>query len=181
MDLTVSLLEFCSLHSICLIPKHLSGSLNVLADQGSRTGPISTEWSLDPQTFAWIGSLSGHLQVDLFATRENHLLPLYVSPCPDPGAAEVNAFSLQWNRWKSIYLFPPVQLLHKVASLLLQYRGRGVLIAPFYAQSNWLPNLLHRSPDPIPLPAEHSLSQRTNSGLVFHPNPSVYRLHAWRL
>ena len=181
MDLTVSLLEFCSRHSICLIPKHLSGSLNVLADQGSRPDPISTEWALDPETFSWLCSLNSTPQVDLFATRENHQLPLYVSPCPDPGAAEVNAFSIQWDRWDSIYLFPPVPLLHKVSSLLLQYRGQGVLVAPLYAQSSWLTNLLIRSPDPIPLPADHSLSQKTSKGKVLHPDPSIYRLHAWIL
>lgn len=181
MDLSTSILEFCFAHSISLVPKHLSGSLNVLADQGSRSAPISTEWSLDADTFRWVVSLSGPLQVDLFATRENHQLPHYVSPCPDQDAVEVNAFSISWDHWESIYLFPPVPLLPKVSSLLLQYRGRGVLIAPFYAQSSWLPNLLLRSPDPLPLPSSHSLSQMTNSGRVFHQNPSVYRLHAWRL
>ena len=89
--------------------------------------------------------------------------------------------SLPWNQWASIYLFPPVPLLPKVSSLLLQFQGRGVLVAPFYAQSSWLPNLLLRSPSPIPLPSDHSLSQRTSKGLVFHPDPSAYHLHAWRL
>ena len=181
MDLTTAVLEFCMEHSICLIPKHLSGSLNVLADQGSRPNPISTEWSLDERTAAWACSLTVAPQVDLFATRENHQLPVYVSPCPDPAAVEVNAFSIPWHRWDSIYLFPPVPLLPKVSSLLLQYHGRGILIAPFFAQSSWLPNLLSRSPDPIPLPPDHSLSQKNSKGLVYHPNPSVYQLHAWRL
>ena len=119
--------------------------------------------------------------MDFFATRDNHHLPCYVSPNPDPEAMEVNALSLPWNQWASIYLFPPVPLLPKVSSLLLQFQGRGVLVAPFYAQSSWLPNLLLRSPSPIPLPSDHSLSQRTSKGLVFHPDPSAYHLHAWRL
>ena len=105
----------------------------------------------------------------------------YVSPCPDQGAVESNAFSIPWDRWDSIYLFPPVPLLSKVSSLLLQFQGRGALIAPFYAQSSWLPNLLRRSAEHHPLPPGHSLSQRTNKGRVFHPCPSVYSLHVWRL
>ena len=181
MDLSVTLLEFCLAHSISLIPKHLCGALNVLADQGSRSEPIATEWSLDSETFAWVASEFGPFQVDLFATRENHQLPDYVSPCPDQGAVESNALSIPWSRWDSIYLFPPVPLLSKVSSLLLQFRGRGALIAPFYAQSSWLPNLLRRSSEHLPLPPGHSLSQRTSKGQVLHPCPSVYSLHAWRL
>ena len=181
MELTISIMEFCHSHGIRLVPKHLSGSLNVLADLESREGPISTEWSLDKATFQWVSSLSPPFQVDLFATRHNHQLPSFVSPCPDPAALDVNALVVPWSRWDSIYLFPPSQLLHKVSSLILRYQGRGVLIAPFYAPSGFTPNLLLRSPEPIPLPPDHSLSQMTKDGLVFHPDPSVYRLHAWRL
>lgn len=179
--LTISILEFCHFHGILLVPKHLSGSLNVLADLESREGPISTEWALDNDTFHWLSSLSVPFQVDLFATRHNHQLPSYVSPCPDPAALDVNALVVPWSRWDSIYLFPPSQLLHKVSSLILHYQGRGVLVAPFYVQSGFTTNLLLRSPEPIPLPPNHSLSQMTKDGLIFHPDPSVYHLHAWRL
>ena len=181
MDLSQCLLEFCFRHNILLIPKHISGILNVLADQGSRHVPISTEWKLDHQTFLWLTELVGSMQVDLFATLENHQVPSYVSPCPDPNAVEINALSLQWNRWDSIYLFPPTVLLPKVSSLLLKFQGRGVLVAPFHAQSSWLPNLLRRAPNPIPLREGYSLSQNTTKGTVFHPNPSVFCLHAWTL
>ena len=181
LALTTSLLEFCHLHSIRLSMKHICGTLNVLADKHSRALPISTEWSLDLQTFRWLCSLSVPPQVDLFATRENHLLPAYVSPCPDPGALEVNAMSLSWDEWESIYLFPPVQLLSKVVPRLARFPGRGILVAPFYPQASWLPLLLSRAPRPRPLPSDHSLSQVISSGRVFHPNPSVYCLHAWVL
>ena len=181
MDLSISILEFCHSHGIHLVPKHLSGSLNVLADLESREGPISTEWSLDTKTFRWLATLSPPLQVDHFATRHNHQLPSFISPCPDPTALDVNALVVPWSRWDSIYLFPPSQLLHKVSSLLLQYPGKGALVAPFYAYSGFSTNLLLRSPDPIPLPPDHSLSQKTRDGLIYHPDPSVYKLHAWRL
>ena len=181
LSLTQSLLEFCHHHSIQLATKHICGTLNVLADKNSRAVPISTEWSLDLKTFRWLYSLSVPPQIDLFATRENNLLPAYVSPCPDPGALEVNALSLSWDRWESIYLFPPVQLLPKVVSRLAHYQGRGILVAPIYPQASWLPLLLSRAPDPRPLPSDHNLSQLLSSGRIFHPNPSVYCLHAWTL
>ena len=181
LTLSTSLLSFCHQHSIILSPKHISGSLNVLADQRSRLEPVSTEWCLDPGTVAWLWSLTEKPQIDLFATRENHQLPLYVSPCPDPEALEINAMSLSWDQWDSLYLFPPVALLPKVVARLLQFRGKGILVAPFYPQSSWFPNLLSRCPSHWPLPSGHSLSQLTKSGRVYHHNPSVFCLHAWLL
>ena len=59
--LTREILEFCAKHSITLIPRHLQGSLNVLADLGSRKGPIITEWSLDTTSF-----LNATRQVSIF-------------------------------------------------------------------------------------------------------------------
>ena len=47
--LSKDIFEFCHVHSILLIPVHIEGVLNVLADQGSRRGPTVTEWSLDHQ------------------------------------------------------------------------------------------------------------------------------------
>ena len=181
MSLSQAILEFCQSLSISLVPRHLCGDLNVLADRRSRRGPVGAEWSLDETTFLWLSRLAGPFQVDLFATRENARLPSFVSPFPDPLALAVDAFSLRWDAWESIYLFPPVKSLHKVVPLLSQYQGRGVLVAPLYAPSGWFPALLERSPYPVPLPTSLLLSQPSMDGLVFHPNPSVYALHAWRL
>ena len=181
MSLTTELLRFCYRHNISLVPKHLSGNLNVLADQGSRLSPVSTEWSLDRHTFNWIWDQWGPFQVDLFATRFNKKIPTFISPCPDPSASGVNAFSLHWDRWNSIYLFPPTPIISEVVARLQSFQGRGVLIAPLYAGSGWFPILRHRARDQIPLPPYHNLSQVTAEGRVFHPNPGIYQLHVWIL
>ena len=181
MSLSRDILMFCQRRSITLVPRHLSGDLNVLADLMSREGPTGTEWSLDSHTFLWLSRLVGHLQVDLFATRYNTQLQDFVSPFPDPLAVGVDAFSLNWNAWDCVYLFPPVKLLHRVVPLLSRYQGRGVLVAPMYSPSSWFPALRERCPDPVPLPDSLVLSQTTSQGLVSHPNPAVYMLHAWRL
>ena len=89
----------CLLHTIVLVPRHLSGVLNVLEDQGSQSSTVCTEWSLDPQTFKWISSLAGPFQVDLFATRDNRQLRSFVSPFPAPLACGTDAFSLNWTQW----------------------------------------------------------------------------------
>ena len=181
MSLSRSILEFCQLHSITLVPRHLRGDLNTLADLHSRFGPVGSEWSLDRHTFLWLCRLSGPFQVDLFATRDNAQLPSFVSPFPDPLAVGADAFSLEWGVWDSIFLFPPVKALHKVVPLLSVFRGRGVLVAPLYSPSSWFPSLLERSPDPVPLPDSLVLSQLSSVGVVFHENPAAFMLHAWRL
>ena len=74
MDLLVTILEYCFHHSILFIPKHLSGSINVLTNPASCVGSIAMEWSLD----------FGPFQLGLFATSENHQLPICFL-LPEPG------------------------------------------------------------------------------------------------
>ena len=181
MALTVRLLEFCSSHEIILLPKHLSGKLNRLADLESRLSPVASEWTLDLETFHWIWNSFGPFLIDLFATRWSTQLQRFISPCPDPRAEEVNALSVNWNRWDRIYLFPPVAVLPEVVDHLQHFRGQGVLIAPFYPQAPWFPHLLERDPDPIPLPTSHFLWQETSRGIVRHERPELWHLHIWKL
>ena len=61
-----------------------------------------------------------HPQVDLFATRFNKKLPLFVSPVPDPHAWAVDALSLSWEDLDP-YAFPPVAILGKVVETLQDY------------------------------------------------------------
>ena len=181
MALTIRLLEFCSGHEIILVPKHLSGKLNRLADLESRLSPVASEWTLNYETFQWIWDNFGPFAIDLFATRWSAQLRRFISPCPDPRAEEVNALSVNWNRWDRIYLFPPVAVLPEVVDHLQPFRGQGVLIAPLYPQAPWFPHLLERDPDPVPLPASHFLWQETSRGVVRHECPELWRLHVWRL
>ena len=50
---------------------------------------------------------SSHSRGGVVATVENRNLPIYVAPNHDPRAIATDAFSLDWNRWKTIFLFPP--------------------------------------------------------------------------
>ena len=79
----------------------------MLADALSRSTPINTEWSLDKESFRLIQTLLPDLQVDLFATRNNNKLPLFISPVLDNQTQLVDAFSQDWNQWQRVYLFPP--------------------------------------------------------------------------
>ena len=180
-QLTGEILELCAKFSISLIPRHIQGTLNVLADRGSRRGPISTEWTLDDDSFYLVTSfLSLFPQVDLFATRYNFKIDPFVSPCPDEMAWAMDALTVDWNSWDSIYLFPPKPLLTSLLPKIASFKGQGLLIAERLPGSLLTTSLDHlcRSYWKIPAPV---LSQETDVGLAFHSCPESLRLHAWYL
>ena len=89
-------------------------------------------------------------QIDLFATRFNNKLPLFVSPVPDPLALAVNARSLSWEDLDS-YAFPPVAILGKMVAKLQDYPFRRIiLITPGWPNIAWFWDLVAMSSQ-IPL------------------------------
>ena len=77
--------------------RHIPGRLNMVADKLSRLGQtIQTEWFRLPEVFYSICSRWHRPKIDLFATRFNNKLPLFVSPVPDPMATAVDALSRPW-------------------------------------------------------------------------------------
>ena len=71
---------------VTLKARHIPGCLNMVADKLSRLGQtIQTEWSLLPEVFQAICSRWHRPQIDLFATRFNNKLPLFVTSTGLPG------------------------------------------------------------------------------------------------
>ena len=182
LDLTSLILRHCQIWAITPVPVHLKGVLNVLADRGSRLGPIATEWTIDFTTFMMLCRDFGEPQVDLFATKENHRLEVYVSPCPDQAAVAMDAFSLEWNQWDSIYLFPPWNLLPQVVPHLEKFVGKGFMIAPYWPTRPWFLPLRRRCQTCLPLRQGHRLFQDTTAqGRVECSSLVNFNLHVWIL
>ena len=86
----------------------------MMADLLSRSNQVqSTEWSLHPQVFKQICLKWFTPHVDLFTTRLNHKVPLYVSPVPDQKALDIDALNINWSGLTA-YAYPPTALLHRV-------------------------------------------------------------------
>ena len=84
--------------SMTLIPRHLPGHLNVLADHLSRRDQIlKTEWSLNPAVARRVFRVWGSPQVDLFALKCNTKLATYMSPIPEPEAWKVDSLVQSWE------------------------------------------------------------------------------------
>ena len=174
-------LLWCHSHRITLRVRHIPGKTNILADRLSRMSKaISTEWSLKQSICNALFRVTGYPNIDLFATRLNNRLPLYVSPIPDSRALSVDALSMNWDRIHA-YAFPPFHIIPKVLSKVRSHQCRIVLIAPFWPQASWYPELLQLVVQkPITLPLVPDLLSQLN-GRIYHQNPQMLSLHAWTL
>ena len=140
----------------------------------------STEWFLSPQVFKQISKIWESPQVDLFATRLNTKLPLYVSPILDPQAWAVDALNIQWENLVA-YAFPPTALLPKVVQKLQSQMCRLLLIAPGWPSKPWFWDLVEMSLDMLRrLPQIRTLLKQPINN-VFHSNPATLNLHVWYL
>ena len=112
------ILTWCTRKQVTLKARHIPDWLNIVADKLSRLGQrIQTEWSLLPEVFQMICSMWHRPQIDLFATRFNNKLLLFVSPVPDSLASAVDALSLPWEDLDA-YAFPAAAILGKVVEKL---------------------------------------------------------------
>ena len=138
-DLYVEVLEilnWCLEHDIVIRVRHIPGKLNILADRLFRLDkPIRTEWVLDQTVANSVLQMLNFPNVDLFATRFNHKLPLYVSPVQDYKTLAIDALSMDWNLLHA-YAFPPFILIPAVLDKIRQHQCRIVLIAPFWPHSS---------------------------------------------
>ena len=180
-EMAESLLLWCHEQEISLTARHVPGKINIVADQLSRPHQIlHTEWTLVPTVLAPIWEAWRRPHIDLFATRFNLRLPIYVSPVPDPGAWRVDALSFPWNGL-DLYAFPPWPILGKVLRKARVDQASMVLIAPDWPAQPWYPELLeltHVPPLRLHLRARSLVQPRTG---VAHGNPTMLNLHAWLL
>ena len=97
-DITREILIWCMQRQLALSISHIPGKLNTEADRASRESHNSnTEWSLDPTIFDELKLKWGDPEIDMFASRLNHKVSPYVAWKPDPGAAAIDAFTLDWS------------------------------------------------------------------------------------
>ena len=175
------ILNWCLEQDIVIRVRHIPGKFNILADRLSRLDkPIKTEWALDQTVANSVLQMLNFPNVDLFATRFNHRLPLYVSPVQDYKALAIDALFMDWNHLHA-YAFPPFILIPAVLEKIRQHQCRIVLIAPFWPQQQWFSELLLLLVSaPICLPLIPRLLTQSKGRFV-HQNLPILDLHIWEL
>ncbi|XP_068684862.1 uncharacterized protein [Montipora foliosa] len=96
-ELTRKLWLWCIERNLWITATHISGKLNVLADNESRHAFHDTDWKLDPAIFKRVSAFWGIPSIDIFASRLNFQLRPFVSWKPDPQAFAIDAFSISWT------------------------------------------------------------------------------------
>ena len=106
---------------------------------------------------------------------------MFFAPVWEPKATGVDKFLQPWDNLQA-YASPPIAIIRRV---LLRLRASHhcdlTLIAPFWPQREWFPDLLELLSDiPIELPKRRDLLQQPHFHR-FHEILQMLRLTAWRL
>ena len=106
--------------------------------------------------------------INLFASRINKQLPVYVTWFPDPDAFASDAFSFSWL----IYFFPPFSMLNRICQKIEDDKvKKAILIVPFWPTQSWFPKLLEILIDfPVALPFCNDLLVLTHSQKFYPMN-----------
>ena len=114
--------------------------MNSEADKRSRKFHDQTEWKLDSNVFKQLAEKVVLPDIDLFASRLNCQIRPFISWGPDPDCAAVDAFTVNWSRWATIYAFPPFSLIQKTLGKLEKDQAEGLLIVPHWPTAVWYPD-----------------------------------------
>jgi hypothetical protein len=137
--------SFCESHDLSLAATHLPGIQNSIADQLSRKSLDSTDWMLCRSSFRKL-SVVWKTEIDLFATKGNAELPIFVSWMIQSDAFALNAFSLNWSKFKG-YSFPPFTLIARCLAKVRKDKAELVLVCPLWFSQPWFPLLLNLACD----------------------------------
>ena len=180
-DTAREMLLWAENHRVRLLPQFIMGSSNVTADALSRPNQvIGSEWTLHQEVVDHLVH-KWPAVIDLFATFLTARLPVYFSPASDSRAAGTDALLQPWDNLQA-YAFPPIAIIRRVLVKLRSSKNCELtLIAPFWPQREWFPDLLELLSDvPITLSSQKDLLRQPHFHR-FHQNLPMLQLTAWRL
>ena len=125
-----------------LSASYTPGKHNIIADKLSREFNMTLEWKLNPAIFDKISYHFSKPGIDLFASRINHQLDIYVSWKPDPGASFVDAFTINWALFANSSAFPPFCLITRCLQKVVQEQATMIIVVPMWATQVWFTRLL---------------------------------------
>ena len=167
---------------IFLLVKHIPGDRNALADLFSRNDKVvHTEWTLVQSVVDTIFNIWDKPNVDLFATRLNNRLPVFVSPMAVPLAVDVDAMAITWRGMYAYVFLPFVMLGRVIDKIRHDHPCVLILIAPKWPNQSCYARLLELLIDfPLVLPLRKDLLSQPHNHQRQQSHQAVC-LHAWRL
>ena len=174
------ILQWAEQLNIILMPQFVPGRNNVVADALSHPNQVlDLEWMLHQDVFSWLRQC-WPVTIDLFASSLSHRCFVYFPPVSNTMAVGTDAMLQSWDSLQA-YAFPPFAMISQVlAKVRFSQCLELTLIAPFWPQRPWFPELLELLIlPPLPLPSRWDLLRQPHVSR-FHQNLSMLRLHAWR-
>lgn len=121
-----------------LFASYIKSSENIEADTLSRISNPDTEWCLSRRAFQIIVNTFGYPKVDLFASKHNFKVNLYVSRYPDANAQETDAFTISWSN-VFFYAFPPFAMVLRTLNKIRFDKALGIMVVPDWPNQPWYP------------------------------------------
>ena len=163
--------------NIVLMPQFVPGGNNVVADALSRPNQvIGSEWVLHQEVFNWLRE-RWPVTIDLFASSLSHRCFVYFAPVSDPMAAGTDAMLQSWDSLQA-YAFPPFAMISQVLAKVRASKSLDLtVIAPFWPQRPWFPELLELLIlPPLPLSSRWDLLRQPHVRKV--PSEPVHALYS---
>lgn len=136
---------WCEDRKLMLYATYIASNENIVADKQSRIVSIEAEYSLNNKIYSNIVSKFGKPEIDLFASRINKKCDNYVSWMRDPGALTSNAFTLTWDKSLRFYAFPPFPIIGRVLKKIIEDKGEGIIVVPYWPNQPWFSLFLRLS------------------------------------
>ena len=131
---------WCMEHNLHVSAAHIPGVDNIVADKKSREFSDSTEWQLNPILFNKICNRFGTPDIDLFDSRLNTQLQIYVSWHPEANSHAIDAFSIVWD-FNLCYIFPPFSLVGRVLAKVRRDSAEAIIVVPDWPTQTWYPQV----------------------------------------
>ena len=174
-DIATKIWGLCEENNMWLTAAHIPGPQNITADYESRNFNMDIEWMLNPKILTQaLQGISFSPTIDMFASRLNKQFPQYVSYRPDPFALHIDAFTISWAD-KQFYCFPPFSCVLKVIRKVINDKGRGILVVPYWPTQSWFPlltTILEQHPT-ILQPSKNLLLMPSNQEQIHPPSQDV--------
>ena len=127
-----------------VIPSHIAGKDNIMADFFSRHTIAHHEFGLTYQVFQLVSRTFFLPEFDLFASSKMHVVKKWASYCWTSDATAGDAFLMKSWPQRS-YIFPPLPLLNEVVARLMKQEDLDfILLAPASSHNPpmWFPLLM---------------------------------------
>ncbi len=136
-ELALEIRKICIQSDIEIISKWIPREENELADHLSKLRDTD-DWSIDDETFHFIQSKFGALDIDRFAAHNNNKLPRFDSRYHCPSAETVNTFTAHWGSDFN-WLCPPISLVGDVLKHARICKAKAVLFVPEWTSAYFWP------------------------------------------